>query len=373
MKQFAYILTIVFGTLFFQACDKDSQTQESLVDSYDRATMVANYSDGYIIPAYAAYEQATGTLKSASTSFVATPSNATLLSLRTAWKDALLVWQDVAFLEFGPAAQISLRSQTNLYPTDKDQILSNLKTGDYSLQSASNFDAKGFQAIDFLLWGSGTTEVEVLNFFDTNTHATKYLTDLTEELHTNATTVNSAWKGSYASNFKQNTANNAQGSAVNELVNAISLHYEAYTRKGKIALPAGVFNGFSKAPMPDHVEAYYSGESLPYVYRNLEAIRKFMNGETYSTKENKEGFDDYLQFVNANTNGSPLHELINAQLLAIKTALDQLNGPLKEDVSTNPSAVNTVYLAMQKLVPQVKVEVTNALETTITYQDNDGD
>ncbi len=375
-KSLLSVAAIVVAMLLIHSCSKEDEPitpADPDVEEYDRVPMLTNYVDGYIIPAYNEYVTHVGLLKSEINTFNLTLTVAALQNLRIKWENALLVWQDVAFLEFGPAQNISLRSQTNIYPTDTALIKANINSGSYDLQLASNFDAKGFQALDYLINGTGATDNDIITYFTNNTNARTYLVDVINDIDAGATAVNNDWVNNYRSSFISNSASNAVGSSVSNVINAISLHYETYIRKGKIGLPAGVFNGFSQQPMPEHVECYYFGQSLPFVYRALASMQKFIRGEHYSTTTNGEGLDDYLSFVNAQSGGQNLEVLINNQFNAIQAELGNINDPLSNEVTANNQAVRDVYQEMQVLVPQIKIEMTNALEVMITYQDNDGD
>lgn len=364
------------GVVFFQSCKKDNSSNDTIepaIGEYDRAAMLSNYVDAYILPAYTAYQSENDVLNSKVNDFTGSPSVANLQALKTQWETTLLVWQDVAFLEFGPAEYIALRGQTNVYPVDTTLILANIESGDYNLAASSNFDAKGFQAIDYLLNGVNASEQEVVDFFTNTSNAKTYLQDVVTELKTNATYVFDTWNNTYGSDFKNNNSSNAVGSSVSDMLNAMVQHYETYIRKGKIGLPAGVFNGFSEQAMPGHVEALYYGQSLIFAYRAVTSFQKFVNGDAYDGSTNGEGLDDYLAFVNATSNGQDLEVLIENQLEQIKTDIQSINDPLSDEVENNQQAVKSVYQTMQELVPFLKVETTNALGVQITYQDNDGD
>ena len=125
--------------------------------------------------------------------------------------------------------------------------------------------------------------------------------------------------------------------------------------------------------MPLHVEGYYSNKSLSYVYRSLSSLQFFVNGNAYTTSAAGSGLDDYMVFVNANNNGEALHSVINNQFSAIRIELANINDPLSNEVNVNSTGVNSVYQQMQKMVGYLKVDMTNALEVLITYQDTDGD
>jgi len=370
------VLTCCFSLLILVSCSKNDNEvlpENPTARDYDRTALLTNYANSYIKPAYAEYVSKVSELQTEISSFNSSLTVPALQSLRIKWENALLVWQDVAFLEFGPASNISLRAQTNVYPVDVTLIQSNISSGTYSLSSGSNFDAKGFQAIDYLIYGVASTDADIVAYYTNNANAKTYLEDLVDELKANATAVKSDWNGSYTSIFIANSASNAQGSSLSDILNSLNLHYEAYVRKGKVGLPFGAFNLFSNQTLPEHVEGYYSNQSLPYVYRSLSSLKTFINGNNYITNVSGEGLDDYMSFVNAQTGSQSLQTVINNQFSSIQSELGNINDPLSNELDANTSGVNAVYQKMQQMVGYLKVDMTNALEVLITYQDSDGD
>lgn len=352
----------------------DGSCELNTIGTYDRAKMLSNIADNYIVPAYTNYELATSNLKDKVDAFNSTPSSTTLQDLRQSWRQACIDWQAVSFIDFGPALDISLKSQTNIFPTDTALIKSNISSGTYDLQTPSNFDAKGFQAIDYLLFGTGNNDQEVVDYFINTVEAKNYLIKLVDELKGNATTVLTNWSNSYKESFKNNNADNSQGSAVSNLVNALSSHYETYIRKGKVGLPSGVFNGFSQQPMPGHVEALYSGYSFDFSVAVMQAMNKYIKGNHFTTNAAGQGLDDYIIFVAAkDANGNGLETTIDSQITSIISALNGHSNVLSNEVMNNNTQVLATYQEMQKLVPMIKVDLTSALGVLVTYQDNDGD
>ena len=141
--------------------------------------------------------------------FITTPTISNLNNLRNQWKEALLCWQDVSFIEFGPAEYILLKNQVNIYPVDTTLIFSNITTGSYNLQSAQNYDSKGFQALDFLLHQPGLSDQDHVDYFENNINARTYLTDIGNDLSSNSQYVVDQW-ASYQTNFKNSVESNAQ-------------------------------------------------------------------------------------------------------------------------------------------------------------------
>lgn len=360
-------LCVVF---LLDCCKKDDDKNSNTVDDFDRQAMLENVTNNYIVPAYANYENKTGALHEKSKDFTSSPSVENLTSLREVWKEALLAWQDVAFLEFGPAQEILLRSQTNVFPIDTALVKANIE-GTFDLASVSNYKAKGFQAIDYLLHLPGKTTQEIVAFFE-DSNSKKYLKEVCEELHDNSEQVSSKWTA-YKTQFIANNTSNGQGSAMGLMVNALSSHYETYVRKGKVGLPSGVFNGFSKQAMPGHVEALYYGKSLPFANRSIASIKKYFNGIHFSTGSNGQGLDDYLTHTATEKDGKLLATQIENQFAEILTALSKISDPFSDPSVLSSTSVSDTYQAMQKLVILIKIDLTAALGVLISYQDTDGD
>ena len=343
-----------------------------IYEQFDKQGLLQNLNNNYIIPSYSAYKNAILNLDSKVDDFVQDPNDSNLTLLRSQWHDALLTWQDVAFLNFGPSEYILLTSQTNTFPVDTLLIDSSISDGNWNFSFTSYFDAKGFQALDYLLNKRGQTDYQICQSFHSSENKKLYIKEISTDLKNNINYVFDEW-ASYSTDFMEDYESNADGSAVSNIVNALCKHYEFYVRRGKVGLPLGVFNGFSQQEMPHLVECYHYGQSLPFAIRAVNAIQQFINGYSYSTGEDGIGLEDYMDFVNAQYNGEDLSIATNNQLQLIIDNLNQLNDPLSNEILTNKVEVSNAYENMQQLVPLIKVDMTSALGVLITYQDNDGD
>jgi predicted lipoprotein len=358
--------------------DADAQVADNSTCTYEpfeKTQMLTNICDNYIIPAYTNFNEKNIALSNSVSGFSSNPTVDAFEALKQTWKDALLSWQQVCFLDFGPAAFVILNNQVNIYPVGTDKINNNINLGVYNLELADNNDAKGFQALDYLLHQPGMTDEDHVTYFTTNSNAMVYLIDVVENINYWSNYVLTEWTSTYQENFKSNSSSesNAQGSSISNLVNGLCYHYESIIRKGKIGLPLGAFNGFSQQEMPDLVECYYRQESLPFAIASVNAMKKYINGESFSASENRLGLDDYINFVGATQNSNPLSTVINSQIDQIIDKLEQLNDPLSNEIITNKPAVTEAYSSLQQLVPYLKADLTSALGVIITYQDNDGD
>ena len=391
---FLKFLYIFSALLIIQSCKKsgctdpealnyniDAQKDDNgcLYKDYDKLSLLTNLADNYIIPSLDAYKSRIITLNIHVDSFIENPSISNLTLLRTNWEDALLSWQDIGFLDFGPSEYILLRKQTNTFPIDTSELNNSITLANWNLGYVSSYDSKGLQALDYLLFKPGHTESELITYFQNNTNAKNYLKALAEDLNQNISYVTNQWL-SYREDFindfevtQSNFSTNSQGSSISNIINAICLHYEFYVRRGKVGLPLGVFNGFSQLELPELVECYYSGKSTQNLVRSINSLRKYVTGSSYLNNDNGLGLDDYMDFVNAEQSTQQLSTVIDNQFLTILGELNNINGPLSQEIINNKSQITQTYQELQQLVPYIKVDMTSALGVLITYQDNDGD
>ena len=391
---FLKFLYVFSALLIIQSCKKsgctdpealnynvDAQKDDNgcLYEDYDKLSLLTNLSDNYIIPSLDAFKSKILTLNIHVDSFIENPNISNLTVIRMNWEDALLNWQDIGFLDFGPSEYILLRKQTNTFPIDTTELNNSISLADWNLGYVSNYDSKGLQALDYLLFKPGHTNSELITYFQNNVNAKSYLKALAEDLNQNINYVTDQWV-SYREDFindfevtSSNFSTNSQGSSISNIINALCLHYEFYVRRGKVGLPLGVFNGFSQLELPELVECYYSGKSTQNLVRSINSLRKYVTGSSYLNNDNGLGLDDYMDFVNAEQNTLQLSTVIDNQILTILDKLININDPLSEEIINNKSQITQTYQELQQLVPYIKVDMTSALGVLITYQDNDGD
>ncbi len=345
--------------------------------SFDRGPMLINIADNIILPAYQDFKNHVNDLQTAVNTFEASPNTTTLQDLRIQWHEALISWQHAGYYEFGPAETHLLRANVNVYPADTTQINSNIQSASYDLSTANNLDAKGFQAMDYLLHGLGTTDAEIVDQYTTEVNASNrmtYLKDLIADMEQKATLVYNDWdtnNGNYAATFKTNTGLDIGGSC-NLLFNAFMMHYEQFVRSGKLGIPAGALS-FSQTPLPEKVECYYQGNlSKEMLLEATSALNNLYNG--IGTSGDGEGFKEYLDYLETNGPNGFLSNDINTQLQTSYSSIStSLNDPLSDFVVNHQSTALAVWNDMQTLVVLLKNDLKSAIGLSITYADADGD
>ncbi|MEM1137136.1 MAG: imelysin family protein [Bacteroidota bacterium] len=356
---------------YITSCD-DSGEGGNPNESVDQQALLQNLGENFIIPAYQELNRDVTDLQSATTSFVTSPEQATLAILRNDFISAYKSWQYCSMLEFGPADAIILRGSLNIYPTDNELIESNIESGNYNLDAANSTVAKGFPAIDYLLYGTGADDSAVLTYFSDTEKGTarlQYLNDVVSDVASRTSQVLSDWSpsgGNYMNTFATSTGTSV-GSSLGQMVNAFLLDYERFVRDGKVGIPAGIRS--AGVPRPGTTEAFYSGISIDLAVESLEAYQRMFQGNSFANDASGQGFDDYLKDLDREQLSN---DIIN-QLELTKTTVAALDNPLSATVENDNQKVQEAYAEMQKLVVLMKVDMASALGVLISYQDNDGD
>ncbi len=341
------------------------------LNSFDHTEMLTNWVDNIIIPSITNFDNSLEIFKESATTFVNAPTTETLSNLKEAWLSSFLKWQHVEMFDIGLSEEIYYKNRINLYPTNVERIENNISTLNYDLDEPVNFSAQGLNSIDYLLFGIGENEVEIISkFSDENLNYGKYLTDLVDKMVSLTYEIKSSWNDEYKSSFISSTDNTAS-SSINKVVNDFIYYFEKGFRANKIGIPAGVF---SDKPLPDRVEAYYGKNySKILALEATDALNYFFNGN-YSNDTESKGLSikDYLDYLEADKE-EKLSEKINSQLEKIKTKVSELNTNFSEQVSQENLKMLIAYDVIQANVVFLKVDMLQVLNISVDYVDADGD
>lgn len=341
------------------------------LNSFDHTEMLTNWVDNIIIPSITNFDNSLEIFKESATTFVNAPTTETLSNLKEAWLSSFLKWQHVEMFDIGLSEEIYYKNRINLYPTNVERIENNISTLNYDLDEPVNFSAQGLNSIDYLLFGIGENEVEIISkFSDENLNYGKYLTDLVDKMVSLTYEIKSSWSDEYKSSFISSTDNTAS-SSINKVVNDFIYYFEKGYRANKIGIPAGVF---SDKPLPDRVEAYYGKNySKILALEATNAVNYFFNGN-YSNDTESKGLSikDYLDYLEADKE-EKLSEKINSQLEKIKTKVSELNTNFSEQVSQENLKMLIAYDVIQANVVFLKVDMLQVLNISVDYVDADGD
>lgn len=374
LKYLLGILLIVVGVL---SCKKDEPKEVEVPTStgFKIENLLKNWSTSIIIPSYEEYKTDVNELQIATSQFKNSPSGLSLTNLRSKWKTAYLSWQKVAMYEIGPASDITLRSESNIYPTDTNDLNALVVDGSININGANKLDVKGFSALDYLI-NSGSYIELVARYSDglNGSNRLNYLVEVVMQIVNNAEQVSNKWSVSgdnYSKQFNEATGTDA-GSSLGQVINALTQHIERHLRDGKLGIPNGNRN-FSGTSLPNHVEALYDGNSsIELALENIKALEAFYLGTSAEGVEGV-GLDDYLISLGAEYNEGTLDNAVKAQFVACKETLNSIPKPLKGSLISNKSNVDEAVKELQRLIILFKADIPSATGVLITYQDNDGD
>jgi len=334
-------------------------------NDFDQRPLLENLGNNLILPAYEHLTEATEALSDAFTVLKAEPNANTLEDFRAQLKLARLAWQACAPYQFGPAETRSLTNELNIYPIDQTQVNQNISSGNYDLSTLSNLDAKGFQAISYLVYGDPESQEDILSSLTED--RLQYIEDVLTRISSTSLNVYNDWKEDYLSEFVAEDALGVDvGSSVGKLINALNRDFERNTRDGKIGIPVGIRT--LGEPIPKSSEAYYAGYSVELLEANIQAFEKLYFGG------NGIGLDDYLEAVGGTTiDNADLNQSIISQFEKIESAIGKISDPLPMAIENQKADVEMVFIEMQIMNALLKTDLSSTIGVVITYQDNDGD
>jgi uncharacterized protein len=371
-NNFIFILCAISIVLCFTQCKKKKEDDGLTPDAtFDKTTLFRNIGENIIIPAYTDLKTGVDSLQYLSNQFTANPSLINLSLLQNCFLKTYLRYERVSIFEFGPADKELIRVNFNSFPCDTTQINSKIDAGDYDLSTVADLDAKGFPALDFLLYGINRDNNTVLAKFTSIENRKKYLTTLVNELKSKTDAVTTAWSasgGNYITTFIDNTGTDV-GSSLGLLVNQLNYDFETI-KNYKVGIPLG--KKTQGVILPEKVEAYYSQISKALAFEQLKTIENLYLGRNNKGIDGI-GLDDYLLHLQAQYNGGLLADAIKSQLTKAINKLQPVPDPLSQTIINNPSLLDGAYVELQKQVVLFKTDMPSALGVLITYQDNDGD
>lgn len=338
---------LILGTAV--SCKEDPEP----TPDFDKGSLLINVADNQIIPAIDDFDTKIGTLETDYLAFQSNPNATTFESVRNSWKAAYISWQTVKIYDFGPIRDFAFKGATGTYPTDTAKINNNIASGSYNLGTAGNVDAIGLPSLDYLFY-----RVDALSTLTNDANAMQYGLDVVQKIKTETASVKSQWT-SYRGTFIASTGTETT-SAFSEFVNEFNRDYEL-AKNAKVGIPIGKQS--LDIPLPEYVEARYSGISFDLLRASIVALRDAYTGGTGV------GFDDYLLHLDRGS----LNSTINTNFTTILSEIDSFNGTLSDNIDNNWSELNDLYTLLQGQVVNLKTDMTSAFGVLITYQDNDGD
>ncbi len=372
MKKKILVLSLLLLAVFLFDCKKKKASEEEPEIAFDKSGMLSNYSNNIIIPNFQVAKYALDSFAIAYNDFIQTKTVANLLVARQKFNRAYQQYQIMSLFEFGPSENEIIRASFDTYPVDTIQIQSNITTATYNLALASNVDAKGLPALDYLLYGKNISDASMVALFDTDVNAANrnaYINACLGEMQTKLNSVFNLWNSGYNNSFVSNSGSEI-GSALGLLVNQLNFEVDLL-KNGKIGIPLG--KKTLGTPLPSSCEAYYTQNiSVNLAKTCLANIENVYLGRSSNGADGL-GLDDYLDALGAQHTAGTLNNAIKNQFAIAKSKLALINEPLSNAVISDAATVDAAYIEIVKLLVLLKTDMPSALGIVITYQDGDGD
>jgi predicted lipoprotein len=367
-------LLLFFSVILFVSCSKDDAENEiTEPNSFDREALLVNWADNIIVPSYKNFTAVSEDLKEKTQQFTDNPTTANLKALREVYIEGYVQFQTVSVFAIGQAETINYRVRLNTYPADVTSIRQKASSGDFNFELPSSYDEQGFPALDYLINGIAGTDEEIVQAYSSGPNANSYksyLNSVSASINSLTKEVLNHWESGFRDDFVSNTSSSRTGS-IDRFTNEYIKYYEKFLRSGKIGIPSGIFTG---NPVPENVEAYYSGSLSKTLYvKSLETVQDIFNGKHFGSAGSGLSFRQYLEYQNSIKGGQSLANLIDSQFKAIRNQASKLNPNLVEQVKTSNNVMLEAFDELQKNVILLKVDMMQALSISVDYVDSDGD
>lgn len=364
-KSVLYLLIILFGS-----CSDSSESNENIVDNFDRQLMLENITDNIILPAFSDFREKIEALEQSIITFSNVQDLASLEQVKSHWIEAYKIWQHIEMFNIGKAEELYYIQKMNIYPASISKIENNISTGVYDLESNNNnWVAQGFPTLDYLLFGIADNATNTLLFYQNNDHAPylEYLKDVVSKMVSLTQVVHQDWIDT-RDVFVSSSGNSAT-SSLNMLTNDFIYYFEKGLRTNKFGIPAGVFSANNTRPL--NVEAYYNSNiSKLLSLEALNAVKNFFNGQSYNSTSSGKSFKHYIEYITENT---VLSNAIITRFDEANQLINGLNDNFVSQINSNNSLMIDVFHKLQEGVVLLKVDMLSVLSISVDYIDADGD
>ncbi len=359
------LLVVLIAATGFSSCDRNDDDDDMTDPGFDRGVLLQSAADNIIIPNFESLQTSVNDLSTAADAFVQTTDESNLVAMRTAWVQAATDHQHCSAFGFGPAELVlgSYAEVLGVFPVNESGVEQAMLDPNFDLPNSFDRDIRGYFAVEYLIYGNGLSDGDIVAGFDQNRK--DYLQLIIGELKGTVDNIVNTWKTSYREEFVSSTGTSA-GSPISLYYNAWVKDYENL-KNFKLELPGGLSAG-QTGPDGTLVEAYYSGIS-----RNL-IIEHFANSKNIwfgASREGQDGvgFEEYLETV---VGGPDLITQTKAGITLIDNAIADLPpGPLSDNVGE--TEIRVARDQFQNNTANFKSSMSSLLGIDITFNSGDGD
>ena len=159
MKKIALPFLIISILSF--SCDNNESIE--IGPTYDRSSLLENWYNHHINIGISDFKSKVEIVGEMVDLLNNEKTLSSLTKLREEHLKAWRAWQKIEMFNIGKAEEIYYKDKMNIYPVNSARIEANILSGNYDLKNdANNYAAQGFPTLDYLLYGIGSNEEEIL-------------------------------------------------------------------------------------------------------------------------------------------------------------------------------------------------------------------
>lgn len=252
--------------------------------SFNAAPVVDHVTDDIIVPTYVALNAAAAVLLAAVQALQAAPTEPLMNAAQDAWKAARVPWETSEGFLYGPVDSLGIDPSIDSWPLNTPDLqaflTSNPNATQADIENASD-DLRGFHAIEFLLFGDGTT-VNDKAASDLNAAQANYLVALAQAFKARTHLLETSWTTASGSTpayettmtTPPNATYSSYGAVLEEIIGGLATIADE-VGNAKMAEPLGTS---AAAADTSKVESQYSWNSLTDFHNNIQSILNVYTG-----------------------------------------------------------------------------------------------
>ena len=202
------LICIAAIAVVFSRCSKSSTTP---VDTTLEGQVLTDFPANLANPNYLDIETKAGIMNDAVTALIATPTDGNLKAAQTAWKNTRAAWESCEGYLFGPVEDNNYDPTMDDWPvnkTDLDALLASTNPLAVSDIEQLGTTLKGFHAIEYVIFGLGSTKKAA----QITAREKTYLASLTTSLYNTTKELRASWDPSQSGNYTVQVTTAGKGS-----------------------------------------------------------------------------------------------------------------------------------------------------------------
>lgn len=347
-------------------------------------------------PTFANFASSSAALRDSAAAWDADPSESNFESVRNAWLTVMGDWQKAELMQVGPAGSaerriggMDYRDRIYSFPVVNscrvDQELVRNAFVDADWVDGAQFNVRGLDAIEYLLFGLGTENTcPSVSGINRNgdwttlqntpdeliSRRTAYVLVLAEAIANDADALVTAWQnteGNFGYAFVNATAPFGSEKETLDQVFAGLFYTDKFIKDLKLGKPAGITDDCESDTCVGSVESKWSASSKTNLINNLMGLKLLYSG---GEDDASYGFDDLLVEEGAVELSDRMSEKIDAAIEAV----DAIDSSVEAQLTSDAETVRNSHAAIRTITDDLKTQFVTVLNLSVPQEgagDND--